>query len=186
MPVSEVHALKPMMGHRKEVRLKVFYPKEECGVWLSTREFHRDACRNVERSLAVWFSPETARCVDQTAGARSADYLRFVAEAEMRAVDPDECLDMDDSDADDVEAIPDRVAVVLTGPRVHLEDDPMSSSAKRAHAIPLPVSRILTQPDIEMEAVPVPVPEDAMEVDFGAGVEPVLVRRGAKRASTMC
>ena len=36
-----------------------------------------------------------------------------------------------------------------------------------------------------METVPFPVPEDAMEVDFDAGVEPVLVRRGAKRASTM-
>ena len=76
-------------------------------------------------------------------------------------------------------------AAVLTGPRVHLEDNPTSSSAKRACAIPLPVSRILTQPDVEMGAVPLPVLEDAMEVDFGAGVEPALVRRGAKRASAM-
>ena len=47
------------------------------------------------------------------------------------------------------------------------------------------MSRILTQPDIGMETVPLPVPEDAMEVDFDAGVEPALVRRGAKRASAM-
>ena len=30
-----------------------------------------------------------------------------------------------------------------------------------------------------------PVPEDVMEVDFDAGVEPALVRRGAKRVSAM-
>ena len=92
---------------------------------------------------------------------------------------------MDDSDTDDFEAIPDRVAAVLTGPRVYLEDNPMSSSAKRACAILPPVSRILTQPDVGMETVPLPVPEDAMEVDFDAGVEPALVRRGAERASAM-
>ena len=68
----------------------------------STREFHRDACQSVE----------TVQRVDQTAGTtRSADYLSFLAEAEMKAVDPDQCLDMDDS-------IPDRDAAVLTGPRV--------------------------------------------------------------------
>ena len=37
---------------------------------------------------------ETEECIDQTAGTRSADYLRFLAEAEMRAADPDEYLDM--------------------------------------------------------------------------------------------
>ena len=37
-----------------------------------------------------------------------------------------------------------------------------------------------------MRTVPLPVPEDAMEVDFDAGVvEPALVRRGAKRVSAM-
>ena len=61
----------------------------------------------------------------------------------------------------------------------------MSSSAKRACAIPPPVSRVLTQPDIEMGTVPLSVPEDAMEVDFDAGVELDLVRRGAKRVSAM-
>ena len=53
----------------------------------------------------------------------------------------------------------------------------MSSSAKRACAIPPPVFRILTQPDSGVGTVPLPVPEDAMEVDFDAGVEPVLVRK---------
>ena len=128
---------------------------------------------------------ETVQHVDQTAGTRSADYLRFLAEAEMGAVDPDEYLDMDDSDADEFEVIPGRNAAVLTCHRVHLEDNPMSSSPKRACANRPPVSRVLTQPDIGMETVPLPVPEDAMEVDFDAGVEPVLVRRGAKRSSTM-
>ena len=61
----------------------------------------------------------------------------------------------------------------------------MSSSAKRAYKIPPPVSRIPTQPDIEMGTVSLSVPEDAMEVDFDAGVEPALVRRRAKRASAM-
>ena len=103
----------------------------------------------------------------------------------MKAVDPDQCLDMDDSDADDFEVIPDRDAAVLTFPRVHLEDNPMSSSAKRACAIPPPVSRILTQPATGIGTVPLPVPEDAMEVDFDAGVEPVLVRRGTKRESQL-
>ena len=40
---------------------------------------------------------ETEECIDQTAGTRSADYLSFLAEAEMKAVDADQCLDMDDS-----------------------------------------------------------------------------------------
>ena len=101
----------------------------------------------------------------------------------MRAVDSDEYLDMDDSDAGDFEVIPGRNAAVLTCPRVHLEDNPMSSSAKRTCAIPPPVSQILTQPDIGMGTVPLLVPEDAMEVDFDAGVEPALVGKGAKRAS---
>ena len=47
------------------------------------------------------------------------------------------------------------------------EDNPTSSSRKRAHTPPPPLSQILPQPDVEMETVPVPVPvpEDAMEVD---------------------
>ena len=61
----------------------------------------------------------------------------------------------------------------------------MSPSAKRACEIPPPLSRIPTQPDIEMGTAALPVPEDAMEVDFDAGVEPALVRRGTKRVSAM-
>ena len=45
------------------------------------------------------------------------------------------------------------------------EDNPSSSSAKRAHTPPLPLSQILPQPDVEMGTVPVPVPEDAVEVN---------------------
>ena len=102
----------------------------------------------------------------------------------MRAADPDEYLDMDDSDVDDFEAVPDRNAAVLTCAGVHLEDNSMSSSAERAYEIP-PLPRIPTQPDIEMGTVSLPVPGDAMEVDFDAGVEPALVRRGAKRISAL-
>ena len=112
------------------------------------------------KKLGRVVQPETVQCVDQTAGTRSADYLNIPAEAEMKAVDPDECLDMDHSDADDFEFIPDRVAAVLTCPRVHVEDNPMSSSAKRAREIPPPVSRIPTQTDIEMGTVPLLVLED--------------------------
>ena len=48
-----------------------------------------------------------------------------------------------------------------------------------------PSSGVPTQPDIEMGTVSLPVLEDAMEVDFDAGVEPALVRRGAKRVSAL-
>ena len=63
---------------------------------------------------------ETEECIDQTAGTRSADYLRF---------------DMDDSDVDDFEAVPGRIAAVLTCPRVRLEDNSMSSAAKSAKSL---------------------------------------------------
>ena len=139
-------------------------------------------CQNVERSsLGRVVQTETEECIDQTAGVRSADCLRFLAEAEMRASDPDEYLDMDDSDVDDFEAVPDRNAYVFTCAQVLSEDNSMSSSAKRACKIPPPVPRIPTQPDIEMGTVSLPMPEDAIEVDFDAGVE----RRGAKRVSAM-
>ena len=53
--------------------------------------------------------PETVQRVHQTVGTtRNADCLSFLAEAEMKAVDTDQCLNMDDSDADDFEVIPDR------------------------------------------------------------------------------
>ena len=54
----------------------------------------------------------------------------------MRAADPDEYLYMDDSDADDFEVILGRNAAVLSCPKVHLEDNVMSSSAKGACEIP--------------------------------------------------
>ena len=84
----------------------------------------------------------------------------------MRAANPDEYLDMDDSDVDDFGAILGRNAAVLTCAGVQLEDNLMSE--KRACVIPPPVSRIRTQPDIGMGTVPLPVPEDAMVVDFDA------------------
>ena len=62
----------------------------------------------------------------------------------------------------------------------------MSSSAKRS--LRHPSSGVLnpdTTRNSEMGAMPLPVPEDAMEVNSDAGVESALVRRGAKRASTM-
>ena len=66
------------------------------------------------RKLGCAAQPETVQRVHETAETtRSADYLSFLAEAEMKAVDRDHCLDMDDSDADDFEVIPDRDAAVL-------------------------------------------------------------------------
>ena len=132
-------------------------------------EHKGDSSRHVperRKKLGRVVQTETDECIDETAETRSADYLRFLTEAEMRAADPDEYLDMDDSDVDDFEIIPGRKATVLTCARVHLEDNPMSPSAKRACKIPPPVCRISTQPDIEMGTVP--VPEDATEVDFDA------------------
>ena len=62
----------------------------------------------------------------------------------------------------------------------------MSSSAKRACEIPPLVSRILTQPDIEMGAVPLPMLEDVMEVDFDAGLgRNVLIRPTWKYVQTL-
>ena len=62
--------------------------------------------------------------VDQTDGTtRSADYLNFLAEAEMKAVD-DQCLDMDDSEAGDLEDNPGRVAAVLIGlPKAEVKEE---------------------------------------------------------------
>ena len=42
----------------------------------------------------------------------------------------------------------------------------MSVSAERTRAVPHRMSRILPQPDVEIGIVPVPMPEDAMEVDL--------------------
>ena len=170
-------ALKPMMGHRRKYVSKSLIRRKS--VTFGCPEHKGVSSRRVSerrKKLGSVVQTETEERIDQTAGARSAGCLRFLAEAEMRAADPDEYLDMDDSDVDDFEIIPGRNAAVLTCAGVHLEDNPMSPSAKRACAIPPPVSRILTQLDIEMGTVPLPVPEDVMEVDFDAGVQPALVR----------
>ena len=118
---------------------------------------------------------KTEECVDHTAGKRSADYLRFLVEAEMRAVDPDEYLDMDDSDADDFEIMPGqkRCCLDLCWGASRGQSDVFVSKE-----IPPPVSRIPTQPDIEMGTAPLLVPEDAMEVDKDAGVQRESVRCG--------
>ena len=57
-------------GSQEEVRLKVFHPKEECDVLAAqtTREFHRDACQNVERSSAVWFRPRRCNALTRLLG----------------------------------------------------------------------------------------------------------------------
>ena len=60
----------------------------------------------------------------------------------------------------------------------------MSLSAERTRAVPHWMSRILAQPDVEIGMVPVPMPEDAMEVDLDAGVVPASARRSAKRTSS--
>ena len=172
-------ALKPMMGHRRKYVSKSFSRRKS--VTFGCPEHKGASSRRVSerrKRLGRVIPTETEECIEQTAGTRSADYLRFLAEAEMRAADPDEYLDMDDSDADDFEVILGGSATVSTCPRVHLAENPMTSSAKRACAIPPPVSRIPTQPDIEMGTV---VLEDAMEVDFDAGVESALLRRESVR-----
>ena len=175
-------ALKPMVGHRMKYVSKSLIRRNS--VTFGCPEHTGVSSRHVSerrKKLGRVVQTETEECIDQTVGTRSADYLIFLAEASMRAADPDEYLDMDDSDVDDFEAVPDRNAAVLTCARVHLDDNSMSSSAKRACKIPPSVPRIPTQPDIEMGTVSLPVPEDAMEVDFDAA----LVRRGAKRVSAL-
>ena len=110
------------------------------------------------------FRPRRRSVLTRPLGQES-DHLRFLAEAGMRAADPDQYLDVDDSDVDDFEAVPDRNAAVLTCARVHLEDNLMSSSTKRSCKIPPPVPRIPTQPDIEMGTVSLPKPEDALMLE---------------------
>ena len=62
---------------------------------------------------------------------------------------------------------PDTLKRQAVGMKRGAEDNPMSSSAKRAHTPPPQLSQILPQPDVEMvtASVPVLVPEDAMEVN---------------------
>ena len=122
-------AFKPMMGHRKKyVSKSVIRSKSET---FGCSEHNGVLVRRVSvrrKKLGVWLSPKQCNAPTRLVG-RQED-LSFLAEAEMKAVDPDQCLDMDDSDADDFQVFPDRDAAVLSGPRVRLEDDPMSLSAK--------------------------------------------------------
>ena len=103
-------ALKPMMGHRRKYVSKSLIRRKSvtfgCPEHKGVSGRRKKLCRVVQT--------ETEECVDQTAGTRSADDLRFLAEAEMRAADPDEYLDMGD-----FEAVPNRNAAVLTCARVH-------------------------------------------------------------------
>ena len=64
----------------------------------------------------------------------------------------------------------------------HVEDNPVFSSTKRAHAIHPPVPQILSQLRVEKENMP--VPEDAMEAQPDVEMETELVRSGTRRASS--
>ena len=88
-------ALKPTMGHGRKYVLKVFHSKEECDVRLPRAQGSVIAtCVRTSKEARLCGSDRDEECIDQTAGTRSADYLRFLAEAEMRAADPDEYHDM--------------------------------------------------------------------------------------------
>ena len=130
---GEKLALKPMMGLRRKYVSKSFIRRKS--VTFGCPEHKGVSSRRVSgrrKKLGRVVQTETEKCIDQTAGTRSTDYLRFLAEAEMKAADPDEYLD---------------------SAGAHLEDNPMSPSAKRACKSPPPVSRIPTQPDTEMGTV---------------------------------
>ena len=100
-------ALKPMMGHRKRCVSKSFIRKKSETFGCS--ENKGVSSRRVSerrKKLGCVVQPDTVQRVDQTGTTRSADYPSFLAEAEVKAVDPNQCLDMDDSDADDFEGHP--------------------------------------------------------------------------------
>ena len=108
-------ALKPMMGHRRKYVSKSFIRRKR--VTFGCPEYKGVSSRHVpgrRKKLGRVVQTEMEECIGQTTGTRNADYLRFLAEAEMRAADPDEYLDMDDSDVDDFEILPGRNAAVLT------------------------------------------------------------------------
>ena len=110
--------MKPVMGRRRRYVSKSSIRRES--VTFGCSEHKGASSRRVSerrKNLGRAAQTETVQHIDQSAGTRSADCLRFLAEAEMRAVDPDEYLDMDDPDADDFEAIPGRDVAVLTWPK---------------------------------------------------------------------
>ena len=137
-------ARKPMMGHKKRYIPSSFIRKKgETFGCLECKGIPSRHASERRKKLGRGAQPEMMQRVHQTTGTnRSADYLSFLAEAERRAVDSDQCLDMDDSDVDDFGVIPDRDAAVLSGPRVHLEDNPTSSSAVRERETELAQSLI--------------------------------------------
>ena len=84
------------MGHRRKYISKSSIRRKS--VTFGCSEHKGVSSRRVSerlKKLGRVVQTETEQCVDQTAGTRSADCLRFLSEAEMRAVDPDEYLDMD-------------------------------------------------------------------------------------------
>ena len=91
-------ALKPMMGHRRKYVSKSFIRRKS--VTFVCPEHKGVSSRHVpgrRKRFGRAVQTEMEECIDQTAGTRSADCLRFLVEAEMRAADPDEYLDMDES-----------------------------------------------------------------------------------------
>ena len=133
MPVSEVHDERTLATRRTFESHKCAQKREKIGVEADDGSQEEYVSKSLIRRKSVTFGcpehkgvsgrrkklcrvvqTETEECVDQTAGTRSADDLRFLAEAEMRAADPDEYLDMGD-----FEAVPNRNAAVLTCARVH-------------------------------------------------------------------
>ena len=101
----------------------------------------------------------------------------------MRAADPDEYLDMDDSDVDDFETVPDRNAAVLTCARVLLEDNSMFSSTKRACEILLRCPESRHRQTLRWERCRCWCLKARWR--WTSMLERALVRRGAKRVSAM-
>ena len=92
-------AKKPMMGHKKKYISKSSIrrngEKPDCSKCPGVSSRHALRCRE---KLGCATESEMMQRVHKTAWTkRDADYLSFLTEAERRAVDPDQCLDMDDS-----------------------------------------------------------------------------------------
>ena len=97
---GEKLALKPMMGHRKKYVSKSFIrsKRETFGCSEHKRSFIATRVR-ASKEARPCGSARNGATRPQAGTTRNADYLSFPAEAEMKAVDPDKCLDMDDSDS---------------------------------------------------------------------------------------
>ena len=93
-------------GSQEEVHLKVLHSKKTVRnqTAQSAQEFssrHELRCR--EKLGCATQSKMMQRVHKAAWTKRDADYLSFLAEAERRAVDPDQCLDKNGSDVDDFE-----------------------------------------------------------------------------------